>query len=708
MSVLVRTLQLGLGRRLPVILQAEAAECGMACLAMIMGYYGHLIDLGTLRRRQLISLKGSTMRDLIVLANSMGLATRALRLEMQDLHRLRRPCVLHWGLNHFVVLDKVGKNAITIHDPARGRRTVPLDEVSREFTGVALEAAPMASFTKKDERNGLRLRDLFRNMSGITPSLAQILLLSLGIELVALLLPIGSQIIVDEVIIAHDHDLLLVVGIGLALLLVTQLALAIARTWAIMLTGSTISLQWSASLLDHLTKLPLDYFEKRHVGDIISRFGSLSTIQKTLTTDAVQAILDGIMSLGMLIMLFVYGGWLGAIAVATSAIDAFTRMAALQSYQDATDETIINEARMQTHFIETIRGIASVKLLGLRDNRRAVWLNHFVDTLNARLRLQRMDLIFARANELLFGADRLILLIIGAKMVMSNTMTLGMLVAFLSFKDQFASRVASLVTSAFQLRMLNVQTARLGDIVRSEPEPDIQGSQIITARRKDYVAGLRTEGLSLRYSDNEPWVFKNVSLHISGGSSFAITGPSGCGKTTLLKIMMGLLTPTEGRVLFDDTDINTLGMASYRSRIGGVLQGEGLFAGSIGENISGFDAKPDIGWIEECAARAAVLHDIRKMPMAFETLVGDMGSALSGGQMQRIVLARALYRKPEILFLDEATSHLDEANEAVIAAALRELRMTRVIVAHRPATIAHADVIVPFDELIRNEHWTPA
>lgn len=702
MSILMRTLQLGLGRRLPVILQAEAAECGMACLAMIMGYYGHLVDLGTLRRRQLISLKGSTMRDLIVLASAMGLATRALRLEMQDLPRLRRPCVLHWGLNHFVVLDKIGKNSITIHDPARGRRTVPFDEVSREFTGVALEAVPSASFTKKDERNSLRLWHLFGNLSGLTSSLVQIILLSLGIELVALLLPIGAQIVVDEVIIAHDQDLLLVVALGLGLLIVVQLALAFARTWAIMLTGATISLQWSASLLDHLTRLPLDYFEKRHVGDIISRFGSLSTIQKALTTDLIQAVMDGIMSIGMLIMLFVYGGWLGAIAVVTSAIDALIRIMAIESYQDATDEAIINEARMQTHFIETIRGISSVKLLGLRDNRRSAWINHFVDTLNARLRLQRMDMVFARANDFLFGVDRLLLLVLGARMVMSNDMTLGMLVAFLAFKDQFASRVASLVTSAFQVRMLNVQTARLGDIVRTEPEPESAGGQIVVAHRTEGVAGLRANGLSLRYSDNEPWVFKNLSLQIPCGASFAITGPSGCGKTSLMKIMMGLLAPTEGAVLIDGVEIHSLGMAAYRRRIAGVLQSEGLFAGSIGENICGFDANPDVGWIEECAARAAILDDIRKMPMAFETLVGDMGSALSGGQMQRIVLARALYRRPEILFLDEATSHLDEANEAIIAAALRELRMTRVIVAHRPATIAHADVIMPFHELAQS------
>jgi ATP-binding cassette subfamily B protein RaxB len=698
---IARSLQFGLTRQLPLILQAEAAECGIACLAMILGYHGHLVDLGTLRRRQLISMKGSTMRDMIALANSMGLATRALRLEMHDLPGLRRPCILHWGLNHFVVLDRIGRKTIIIHDPARGRREVPLEEASREFTGIALEAIPTTNFVKKDERSSLRLRDLFGNMTGFATSIFQIFLLSLGIELVTLLLPIGSQIIVDEVIVSADHDLLLVVGTGLALLLIAQLALAVARTWAIMLTGTTINFQWSTSLFDHLTKLPLDYFEKRHVGDIISRFGSLSTIQKALTSDLVQAVLDGVMSIGMLIMLFVYGGWLGVVAVGTSAIDAFIRAVAYRSYQEATEESIVNEARVQTHFIETIRGIASVKLLDLRDSRRATWLNHFVDTLNARLRLQRLDLIFNRANELLFGLDRLILLILGAKMVMINSMTLGMLVAFLSYKDQFASRIGSLISSGFQLHMLNVQTDRLADIVRTEPEHESGELRVSGFQSGSKASRLRVEGLSLRYSGNEPWIFRNVSMSFAEGKCVAITGPSGCGKTSLLKIMMGLLPSTEGAVFIDDIDIGAMGAAQYRRRIAGVLQSDGLFAGSIGENICGFDANPDLERIEECAARAAILDDIRRMPMMFETLVGDMGSTLSGGQTQRVVLARALYRNPEILFLDEATSHLDEANEALIARALRELRMTRIIVAHRPATIAHADIVVPFGELVR-------
>ncbi|UMY19634.1 peptidase domain-containing ABC transporter [Methylobacterium organophilum] len=698
---LLDSVQFGFGRRLPVVLQAEAAECGMACLTMVLGHHGRHVDLGALRRRHALSLKGMTLRNLIDLAGSMGLATRALRVELSDLGRLKRPCILHWGLNHFVVLAEVRPKAIVIHDPARGRRTLSLAEASREFTGVALEATPTAQFVKEKKSAGLALRDLFRNVGGLRGALAQIFVLSFGIELVAILMPIASQIVIDEVIVNADLDLLLVVAIGLALLLVVQLVLAVARTWAIMLTGTKLNYQWSGSLFDHLSRLPLDYFEKRHVGDVISRFGSLATIQKGLTTDLVQALLDGIMSISMLVMLTIYGGWLALVVIASTVLTTLLRVFAYSAYREGTEESIVAEARQQTHFIETVRGMASVKLLDLRERRRGIWMNHFVASLNARLRLQRLDLVFGRANEFLFGADRLILLVLGARAVIDQSMSLGMLVAFLSYRDQFSSRIGNLIDAGFKLRMLNVQTDRLSDIVLAEPEERHEAVPVEPA--SPAIAGspagaIAVRDLGLRYGADEPWIFRNLAFAVPAGSCFAITGPSGCGKTTMMKIMMGLLPASEGSVLVDGREIRSLGTAAYRRRIAGVMQNDGLFAGSIAENISCFDERPDQGWIEECAARAAILEDIRRTPMGFETLVGDMGSTLSGGQKQRVILARALYRRPEILFLDEATSHLDEATEAAIAAALREFRMTRVIVAHRPATIAHADQVMSFGQ----------
>ncbi len=694
-------LRLGWGRTLPMILQAEAAECGIACIAMVMGWHGHMIDLGSMRRRHAISLKGATMRTLTDVAAASGLSARALRLELADLSRLRLPCILHWGMNHFVVLKSVGRRSVVIHDPARGARAVPIAEVAREFTGVALELQPADGFVRKDEDRGLRLGELFEGLAGLGPSFAHILALSVCIEVVALLMPIGSQVVVDEVIVSSDRDLLTVLAVGMGLLLLVQALVGVARTWAIMVMGARISEQWNAGLLRHLVRLPLDWFENRHVGDVISRVGALGAIQKALTADLVQGVLDGVMSIGMGAMLFVYGGWLGWLAVAATGSSGLLRALSLRSYRRRTEEAVVCEAKQSTHLIETVRGIAAVKMLGLGERRRAVWLNHLVDTLNARFRLQSFDLAFGRATEFVSGADRLAMIVLGAGMVMDGRMTLGALVAFLSYKDQFSARVAGLIGSAFQLRMLSVQSGRLGDIVLTEPE-DEAASLVSRGPAPSAAAGLRAEALSFRYGPQEPWIFRGVSLAIEPGRTVAITGASGCGKTTFLKTLMGLLRASEGALLLDGVDLRSMGAAAWRARIAGVLQDDALFAGSLADNIACFDSRADMGWIEECAARAAILDDVRRMPMGFESLVGDMGGTLSGGQRQRIMLARAMYRRPAILFLDEATSHLDEATEALIAASLRELRMTRVIAAHRPATVAQADLVIPFATFARS------
>lgn len=683
-------------KRVPVILQTEAAECGLACLAMVLSYYGHQIDLASFRRRESISIKGTTLRSIIESAGRMGLASRALRLEMEDLSKLRLPCILHWGMNHFVVLDKVSANSLIINDPAHGRRILPYSEVSREFTGVALELIPNEHFEQRDERANLRIRDLFRHVRSLRPTLIKLFVLSLGLELIALLMPMASQIIIDEVIVTSDRDLLTTIAVGVGILLLLQMVVSTARTWMVMLFSTVVGIQWNTSLFSHLSRLPLDYFAKRHVGDIISRFGSLGSIQKTLTTDMVQAIMDGLMAIGMLVMIIIYGKWLALITIVAVILDLILRLLAYDPYKRASEEGIIYDARQQSHFIETIRSMASVKLLALRERRQAKWLNLMIDSINVHIKVQKYDLVFGRAKDLIFGADRLILMVMGAKFVMDGKMSVGMLVAFLSYKDQFTGRIGNLINAAFNLRMLSVQTDRLSDIVLTSPENEGHGPPtiVLPTDHREAGASMECRGLAVKYSAHEPWVFHNINISLEAGKSMAIIGPSGCGKTTLLKTLMGLIEPNEGEIFFNNASIRALSLDAYRSHIAGVLQDDGLFSGSIADNISSFADVPDEERIIECAKLAAIYDDIIAMPMKFETLLGDMGNSLSGGQKQRVILARALYRRPEILFLDEATSHLDEETEAVIAHALHDMQITRIIVAHRPATVAHADIIV--------------
>lgn len=657
-----------------------------------MGYYGHSIDIATFRRQQGSFSRGISLHHLVAIANRVGLSSRAIRLEMDEVDKLNLPCVLHWGLNHFVVLVELKSSSFIVHDPARGRRVIRKDELSREFTGIAVEVTPTERFQQKDERKTLRVKDMFRHISGLKSALAYLFTLSLGLEIIALFSPMVSQIVIDEVLVTGDHELLTTITCAMVILLLLQMLVASARSWAVVMFGSRVSLKWNSSLFEHLTRLPLDYFMRRHIGDVISRFGSLSNIQHALTTELVQTFLDGLMAVGTGIMLFLYGGWLGVVSCIAIGIDMIVRCVTYGTYRRVSEESVVQSAKNQTHLIETLHNIATVKLLNLRERRQTAWLNGVIDTMNISLQLQRFDLVFSRVADVISGGERIIILVLGANMVISGHMSVGMLVAFLSYKDQFAGRLNSLISTGFKLRMLNIQTERLSDIVMSEPEP-VGLPLPLTTSRGIPRGHLRVRNLSVRYSPDGPWIFRNVSFDFPAGQSIAIVGPSGCGKTTLLKTLMGLQKADEGEIFMDGHNIHNATHDIYRSQIAGVLQNDGLFTGTINDNISCFAEDLNQVFIESCARRASIHDDIERMPMRYESIITEMGANLSGGQKQRIMLARALYSMPNILFLDEATSHLDEDTEAKIALSLRSEEITRIIVTHRPATIAHADIV---------------
>ncbi len=685
--------------RTPVLLQTEAAECGLACLAMIAGRHGHRMDLPAIRRRFTASIKGTTLKDLVRLGADLQLATRALRLDLEDMGKLRLPCILHWGHNHFVVLTQLQSGHVVIHDPAIGRRRVSLDEVSKKFTGVALEAWPTEHFERKNEQIRIRITDLIRRTVGIGRAAIQILAISALLEVATIAMPIGFQLVLDEVVVAADYDLLTLIVIALVLLLVLQVAAGFARTWITMLIGSSLVLQWKVSLFDQLMRLPLSFFEKRHVGDIVSRFGSLDSVQRTLTTSAIQSLLDGVMSILLVFMMWLYGGWLMAVALASVGLYAVLRVASYQPYRTISEEAIVHAAQENSHFMESVRGIGSLKVLNLERRRRGVWINHLVERVNAELRVQKFDAWFTAASSSLFGIDRILIIFLGVRAILTGDISVGMFVAFLAYKDQFASRVNGFVDTMLQFWMLSLHGERIADIALADREDDDkQRTQIEGSASNDRKpSALEVRDVHFRYADNEPDVLSSVSFRVAAGECIGIAGPSGVGKSTLLKLLAGLAVPHNGQVLIDGIPVSSLGLAAYRDRVGCVLQEDRLFAGSIFENITAFDSSADMAWVEACARMAAIHDEIRAMPMGYETLVGDMGSSLSGGQKQRIVLARAVYRRPSILLLDEATSHLDSANERTINNAVKQLPMTRIVIAHRQTTLAMTDRVLTFD-----------
>ncbi len=686
----------GLRRKLPLILQTEATECALACIAMVAGYHGLRTDLATLRRIFLVSIKGSTLGHLMQIAHSLKLTTRPVKLELDDLPQLRLPCILHWNFNHFVVLKAVERNTVTIHDPAFGLRKLSLDEVSGQFTGVALELWPNPEFKPLSFRQRIRLRDLLGHVTGLFRSLGQILLLAVSLEIFALVSPFFLQWVIDNVVVSGDRDLLTTLALGFGLLMLLQQGIGTLRSWVIMHMSTTLNLQWRANIFSHLLRLPVDYFEKRHLGDVVSRFSSIDVIQKTLTTAFVEGILDGLMTIVTLVMMFIYSPSLAWIAVGAMALYGIVRWLWYRPLRNATEEQIVHAAKQQSHFLETVRGVRSIKLFQRQEERRSTWLSLLVDQINADLRNQKLQIFYRLINGILFGVERILVIWLGARLILDGNFTVGALMAFSAYKDQFDSRVSALIDKLVDLKMLQLQGERLADIVLAEPEASTPPLPA-TARQATPEASIELRGLRYRYADGEPWVLDGIDLRIERGESIAIVGPSGCGKSTLISAMLGIRTPNEGEVLVGGASVAQVGFEALRGMVGTVLQDDVLFAGSIADNISFFDPRPDFARIEECAKLAAIHDDIQAMPMAYNTLIGDMGAALSGGQKQRVLLARALYKQPAILFLDEATSHLDISCEKRVNQAIKRLNITRVIVAHRPETIASADRVIVLD-----------
>lgn len=582
-----------------------------------------------------------------------------------------------------------------MHDPALGKRIIGMQEMSNYFTGVALELWPDQNFKQEKAKSRLRLLDLMRNIIGLKNTLIKIFAFSVVIEAIGLLLPVGTQMVTDHVIMAHDQSLLAVICIGLVSFTLFRTFISMLRAWISLTLNTLTNIQWKTTLFDHLTSLPLSFFEKRHLGDIQSRFSSLDVIRSTFTNSIVTGIIDTIMTIGLLIMLTLYGGWLVWVVVGFTLCYAIMRLATYRFYRRVSEEQVIKGARSSSHFMESLYGIATIKALNLKERRSQNWLNLNIDACNAGIKQTRFDMMFSGINTLISSIDQVVILWLGALAVIDNSMTLGMFMAFNAYRGQFSQRASSLIDLFMQLRMLSLHNERLSEIVFTEPESEMPSRRVF---EQDKGVKLEVKSLSYQYDAFTQPVFSNLNIVVEPGESVALIGPSGVGKTTLLKVMCGLLSPTSGDVFADKLDINKIGLNNYRLSTACVLQEDRLFSGSIAENICGFEDNADEAFIIECARNSNIHDEIMKMPMGYETLIGELGTGISGGQKQRLLIARALYRRPGILFMDEATSHLDLNNEASINQAISNLSITRIIVAHRPSTIASADRVIDLSD----------
>jgi len=677
------------GRRVPLILQSEAPECGIACVAMIASYHGLRTDLAAMRRRLSPSMRGVTLKHIAAVAQELAMSFRGVQAPLASLGQLRLPALLHWDMNHFVVLTATGGGRITVHDPAIGRRVLTLDEASRHYTGVAMELLPTADFKTRDERNSISAWQLLGVARGLKGPLMQVLMLSLVLEVLAVAAPFFVQLVVDRVVVGRDRDLLAVLAIGFGLLVMMQVATTAVRAWLGVYLSTQVNLRLLDTLFAQLLRLPLAWFEKRHVGDIVSRFRSVDAVQRTLSLAFLETLVDGLMVVLTLAVMLWYSVSLTLIVVAAAVLYGLARWLFYDPQRRAADEALVHEAKANTHFIETLRGMMAIKLNLRETERRTAYQNLVVEHTNAGVAGQNLTIAHRAVHGFIFGLENVIVVWFAALLVLNGQFSVGMLFGFLAFKLLFLTRVNNLVDKGIEFRMLDLHAERIADIALAEPEPNRPGA----AEPPNSVLTIEARRLGFAYGP-EGFVFRDVDFSIKPGETVAIVGPSGCGKTTLVKVLIGLLERTEGELLAVGRDVREWDRGAFRRRIGVVLQDDQLFVGTIEDNISFFDPQHNSELVRACARAAQIDRDIEAMPMQFNTIVGSLAHTLSAGQKQRILLARALYRKPHILFLDEAFDQLDLSLEQQITERLRRAGLGVVIVSHRPDTVRSVDRIV--------------
>jgi len=587
-----------------------------------------------------------------------------------------------------VVLERVKGDVATIVDPARGRLRVPLDSMSAHFTGIAVEFTPTDSFQPGVMRLSRSFRRVWLDDRGLRSSAISMLWLTVLLQITIIAMPFAYRSAIDRAGGRFSDPHLLWIGCGIALMMIVQAGSSWSRGVVVTRLGSLFVHRVSTHIVARLFSLPVAFFQRQMLGDVLSRVRSVDTIRRFVTDQAAPLVIDLVVGIATAALMIAFSPHLAFIVIIGLTIELGVRLVGMRRQRELSEDLLEAEGKELSRLLESMRAIQAIKLAGREAQRFAVWENELVRVLNANTRLNRQRTTIGTITSAASALEWAAVLAVGVLGVGYAPVTTGVLFGFLAYRGVFRERLSTVMDSIWSLQLVGVHLRRLDDLMLTEAEPQGGGfSQV------EGPGHLQLENISFRYAPTEPLVLDNVSLDIPAGACVAIVGPSGSGKSTLIKLILGIETPQHGRILLDGVPIDEVHRQVWRERFGVVMQDDTLLAGSISENIAFFDPRIDMDKVRAAAGAAAIHDEIEAMPMDYGTLVGDMGVQVSGGQRQRILIARALYREPGIILFDEGTANLDAKSELKISEVLANLAPTRIIVAHRSHLLSVSDIV---------------
>ena len=678
------------GRRIPLVAQLTASDCGPACLAMVLASHGRATPLDDVRSALGGATQGVSGRQLVEGARRFGLRARGVKLELDELRYLPSGSILHWEMNHFVVFEALDKRGVRIVDPSSGPRHISFKDLADRCTGVALLLEPSPDFSKTPQGRSPRRARYLRWLSAAPGYWPRVLGLSAIMQLVALSVPAAMGLIVDKIVPRHDGELLQLLASGLLIVLSVQFLTNYVRSSLLLHLRTYMDARMTVDLNEHLLGLPFAFFQQRSTGDLVMRLASSTQIRELLTSAGLSLVLDGSMALVYFGLLLVLAPVLAGIAVGIAFLQALVVLLSGRRNAELMSEQLVTQARLSSAQVEALAAIEPIKSMGAEGRIAERWANLYVDVLNTTLDRGRLGNRVSALTGALGFAGPVTLLLTGAYLVLNGSLGVGAMLALSSLASAFLTPVGALVSMWSQLQTLRSYLARLEDVLDTPAEP----------RPSAHTARTQLEGrIELRdvcfaYSPVSPTVLDRINLQIAPGEFVAIVGPSGSGKSTLARLLAGLYAPVSGSVSFEGVDSKLLDPVALRGMLGMVTQDTRLLAASIRDNITLFDTALPLSQVQDAARLAEIHDDISKLPLAYDTVLSDGGGSLSGGQRQRLSLARALLREPRVVVLDEATSQLDTITERTVHQRLAARRGTRIVIAHRLSTIREADRIV--------------